>query len=173
MNLNQHATKPLSRRAIAISFIFLGLLGCQGAPLRNEYPEVKTSITAPSETPGMGKVVFVNDAVILFSGRTVQTFDVLDRTFDKALGTSTVDIYIGGKGLKKLSVGEYAQVLLRYGTHQVEVDHTDFVGYRSRHRLEVSSPWTLVVVYPRPLENRFDVVDSPAPGSLEKLIEAK
>lgn len=173
MMLNQYAIQPRRGRTIAIAFIYLGLLGCQGAPIRNEYPEVKTGIAAPSETPGMGKVVIVNEAIALFSGRTVRQFDILDRTFDKALGTATVDIYIGGKGLKKLSVGEYAQVLLRYGTHEVEVDHTDIVGYRSRHRLEISSPWTLVVVYPRPLENRFDVVDSPAPGSLEKLIEAK
>ncbi len=98
---------------------------------------------------------------------------VLDRDINKALGSGFVDIYVGGKGLKKLDVGEYAQVLLPYGVHEVEVDHTDIMGPRSKHSLEVSRPWTLVVVYPRAFRNSFEVVDSPVSGTLDALVEAK
>lgn len=167
------AMSRISLRVIFVSIVLVGIAGCRGAPIRNEYPEVTTKITAPSETRGVGKVVIVNESLAVFSGRSIGTLDVLDRDLDKALGIGFVDIYIGGKSFKKLDVGEYAQVFLPYGTHQVEVDHKDIMGSRSRHELEVSKPWTFVVVYPRPLSNRFDVIDSPPQGALERLIEAK
>lgn len=137
--------------AFTAAVILLALQGCAGPTvLRAEIPILGPDISATPSVQGESKVLFFNNSNKLLFG--------IDNT-------GKVGIYVDGKGLGVLQIGQYVQISLPRGPHRIELVHVDIVEFRSSHSLEVGSEAAYVEVFATPVSNDLNVFSSLPEGN--------
>jgi len=136
------------RLIFASAVLSIVLCGCGTvAPPSPDFPASTSSVRIPAVTPNHGKVVFLNEHWSHMPGARPNNAALLDRHLNKSLGSGKADIEIDGKKARRIAIGEYTQVMLPYGTHEVKARSPDSFGTKT-YRLDVSRPWMLVRVHP-------------------------
>lgn len=159
----------ISSALMALTFV---VSGCSLTPIARELPLAEGPAMAPASQPNMGKVVFLNENPSIYrKDPGVLNMHMLDRDMWRMAGTGRINIAINGKGLGQVHVGEYTATVLPFGTYEVTLVHHDALNFESKHQLVVSSPHTLVAVFPTITSNRMEVV--PSQRGLSEYVPAK
>ena len=127
------------------------LAGC-AAPvvLQPEVPILGPELDAQAAVPGETKVMFFNNSNKLLFG--------IDNT-------GKVGVWINGKGVAVLQIGDYVQVSLPRGRQAIELVHVDLGTFRSNHDLTVSEAPLYVEVYATAMSNDMKVFQSLPTGN--------
>jgi hypothetical protein len=136
---------PFIRVLLATAWIAV-LAGC-AAPvvLQPEVPILGPELDAHAAVPGETKVMFFNNSNKLLFG--------IDNT-------GKVGVWINGKGLAVLQIGDYVQVSLPRGRQAIELAHVDIGTFRSAHDLMVGEEPLYVEVYATAMSNEMKVFQS-------------
>jgi hypothetical protein len=116
--------------------------GCTLSPVKNEIPLVK-NFAAKATNPNETKVVIFNESNMLLHG------------IDK---TGRLNVTLDGKGVAQLDLGEYVQIIVPQGKHEVNLEHRDMALFRSKHDVEFPKPETYLKVRATPVSNEALVV---------------
>jgi len=123
------------------------IAGCSLTPVKNEMPLVR-SFTARATNSNDTKVVIFNESSMVLHG--------IDNT-------GRLNVKLDGKGVARLQIGEYVQVIVPRGKHQVYLEHRDMFMFRSDHELEFTNAETFLQVRATPISNEAKVVPELAP----------
>ena len=133
------------------------MTGCSLSPVKNEIPLVK-GLAAKATNPNETKVVIFNESSMVLHG--------IDNT-------GRLNVSMDGKGVGQINIGEYVQVIVPQGKHEVSLEHRDMFMFRSKHDVEFTRPETFLKVRATPVSNeakvvpelpeQFDVKFRPAP----------
>jgi len=123
------------------------LAGCSLPPVKNEMPLAR-SFTARAANSNETKVVIFNQSSMVLHG--------IDNT-------GRLNVKLDGKGVAQLNIGEFVQVIVPRGKHQVNLEHRDVFMFRSDHELEFTNAETFLKVRATPVSNEAQVVPELAP----------
>lgn len=133
------------RTLAAIAWITL-LVGCAGpVVLQPELPILGPELDVQAAAPEETKVMFFNNSNKLLFG--------IDNT-------GKLGVWINGKGLAVLQIGDYVQVSLPRGRQAIELAHVDIGTFRSTHDLMVGEAPLYVEVYATAMSNEMKVFPS-------------
>jgi len=80
-------------------------------------------------------------------------------------GVGQINITIDEKGFAQVPIGEFAQVILPYGQHELTLSHRDLIDMKSTHHLKVDKPVHRIVIYPTVGTHYFELTDASTPLS--------
>lgn len=152
-----------------LTFLFLVsamLAGCATPPIQREISKASGDPTAPAPEQGTGRVVFVNELLETYNkSRINPALPAARSARDIAViaGVGQINITIDGKGFAQVPIGEFAQVILPYGHHELTLSHRDVFDMKSTHKLEVNQPVQRVVIYPTVGTHYFELTDASTP----------
>lgn len=127
-----------SIRAISALLATMALAGCMMAPIKPDMDHLDGAIDSRSSKPEEVRVVFFNNSNKLMYG--------VDNT-------GRVNITLNGKAVGGPNIGEYIQVQIPRGKHQVGLTHLDLFEFRSSHELDATADPLYVEVKATPTSN--------------------
>jgi hypothetical protein len=129
-------------------------------PVDSRFDLISGSVTEPVAIPGMTYVLFYNTANIFLYGPD---------------NTGLINITVSGKGVGRLDRGEFFQLYIPNGSHDVTLVHQDLVLFTSRHSLELLGDPVYVEVHPTLTSNELKARSSlPAQiGFTKKFVPAR
>lgn len=104
------------------------------------------------------KPAAANESKVLFFNNSNKLLFGID-------GTGRVGIWINGIGLGVLEIGEYAQVSLPRGRHDIELVHVDVVTFNSKHEIVVGDGPLFVEVFATIVSNDLKTFDALPTGN--------
>jgi hypothetical protein len=137
------------RSIVALSSVAL-LAGCMMAPIKPEITHLSEDIASRSSVPGEARLVFFNNSSKLMYGPD---------------NTGRVNIWLNGKALGGPNIGEYIQVQLPKGKHQLTLMHLDMFEFRSVHDLEALDDLLFVELRATVVSNEVQVHKSLPTGN--------
>lgn len=111
---------------------------CLAPVVQSKYANLGADLSAAPSTPTDAKAVFLNSS-----------HPVLYRV------TGSIQITINGIPIATLGIGEYIQLQLPPGTHEVELAHWDIFTFRSKHAIVVTLPNSYYELHATPISNRL------------------
>ena len=132
-------------RLVLIALALAALAGCAVPRLASQFPPTDQRLTAPVLT-GHSRVIVFNASLVALPG-----VDHTDR----------LQVLIDGHALGSLDRGEYAQVFLPPGRHDVTLRHRDIVWFETEHPLLIDRPVRWLGIRSEPMENVLDARDEP------------
>lgn len=142
------------------------LAGCATPPIQHEISKASGDPTAPAPEQGTGRVVFVNELLETYNkNQRNAAFPAARSARDIAViaGVGQINITIDGKGFAQVPIGEFAQVILPYGQHELTLSHRDLIDMKSTHKLNIDKPVQRVVIYPTVGTHDFELTDASTP----------
>ena len=76
-------------------------------------------------------------------------------------GSGEVNITLDGKGVCRLGNGEYVIVEIFPGDHTFDLEHRDFVLFKSSYTLSVNEKLTFMQVFATPVSNVAEITEKP------------
>lgn len=119
------------------------LSGCAIPRLASEFPRTDQRLSAPVP-PGHSRVVVFNSSNSLLYG--------VDHS-------GRINILIDSRALGSLDPGEYAQVFLTPGRHDVALRHRDLMWFETEHPVLIDRPERYLDVSCEPSGQRFEPRD--------------
>jgi hypothetical protein len=128
--------------------------GCMMAPLRPELPLLDDDLSIHSSDPNGVKLVLLNNSNKWMYG--------LDRT-------GRVNIWLDGKAVAGPDIGEYVQLQIPKGKHQLELVHLDVTKHRSIHEIDAQTSPLFVELRATPLSNKIRLHDEMPQGEFRPM----
>jgi hypothetical protein len=138
---------------LLVAAFFAAVSGCAMAPVQPEVPLLGSDLSVRSSNPNEAKLVFVNTTSKLSHG---------------ADGTSRINVRIDGKAVGGPNIGEYVQVQVPKGKHQVEVWHLDVMKFRSEEEINVDQD-LFIEMKATPFSNKILVQSTMPEGEFRPL----
>ena len=144
------ATKFL--RVAALACCIAALSGCAVPRVASEFPRTDQHLAAPVPA-GLSRVVVFNSSNSVLYG--------LDHS-------GRMHVVIDSRTLGSLDPGEYAQVFLPPGRHDVALRHRDMIWFETEHPVLIDRPARYLNIGCEPTSQRFDALDEPPPEFTRK-----
>lgn len=132
----------------ALLLVVVTLFGCSLFPdLPVVHPDEPLPSQQFSEQPpaGHARVIFFNTSNRLLYGPD---------------GTDRINVFVNGKPIGSIRIGNYLQVFLPIGSHRLTLRHRDIHDFQDDYRILIDGKLLLVEVYCRPFSTRYEIVDS-------------
>ncbi len=133
----------------AVFFIIVSailLFGCAVAPIQREIELLSQDIAQPvSDTSKVRLVLFNN------SNRFLYGMD----------GSGKINVSLDGKGLCRLSIGEYVIVETLPGKHTIDLEHRDMALFKSSCTISADEKINYVQVFATPASNVAEITAKP------------
>lgn len=140
----------------AMAGLSVFLTGCL-TPVDKETPLASGDLSLRVKDEGEIKLIIFNDSNSFWYG--------ID-------GTGRMNVTLDGRGVAQLKIGQYAQLFVSKGHHEIELVHRDIRHFGSHHSVQLNAPETflriratlnankveLVSVLPQDFEKRFKPV---------------
>lgn len=137
-------------RLSTIIGLSLALSACMMAPIKPELPHLNEDLSSRSPAPGEARLVFFNNSSKLMFGPD---------------NSGRVNIWLNGKAIGGPNIGEYVQVQVPKGKHQLTLLHLDMFEFRSTHELEAADDLLFVEVRATVVSNEYQVHKSLPTGN--------
>jgi hypothetical protein len=133
------------RKPLLLSLLLASLLPLTGCftPVKNEIPLATGNLRSPPDNPNETRLVIYNKSNPVLYG--------LD-------GSSRINVKLNGKGVGRLNIGQYAQVIMPKGKCQVDMKHLDLVVFSSQRWVDLNDPVSFVEIYATPTANEAKTV---------------
>jgi hypothetical protein len=139
--------------SLVVTVLVAMVSGCAMAPIQPEVPLMGSDLSVRSSHPSDAKLVFVNTTSKLSHG---------------ADGTSRINVRIDGKAVGGPNIGEYVQVQVPKGKHQLEVWHLDVMKFRTEQEINVDGD-LYIELKATPFSNRILVQSTMPEGDFRPL----
>ncbi len=116
-------------------FVVLGVVlftGCGVTPIQRQIDLPPQDLSQPLTDNTKVKMIFYNNSNKFWSGMD---------------GSGKINLFIDGKGVCRLSIGEYIIVETTPGTHTIDLEHRDIGLFKSSHRLSVDEKDNYIQIY--------------------------
>lgn len=130
-------------KLLALAVCVAALSGCAIPRLASEFPRTDQRLSAPVP-PGYSRVVVFNSSNSVLYG--------LDHS-------GRMQVLIDNRALGSLDPGEYAQVFLKPGRHDVALRHRDMMWFETEHPVLIDRPERFLEVACEPSGQRFEARD--------------
>jgi hypothetical protein len=130
----------LYRTLILITVVVSSFAGCLMAPIRPEITHLQGNLTEPSTTPGEAKLVLFNNSNKLLFG--------LDNT-------GRINAWLNSKAVGGPNIGEYIQLQVPKGKHELTLVHLDVLEFRSQHQIDVQDDLLFIELRATPVSNEI------------------
>jgi hypothetical protein len=125
-------------------------------PVRPEVPLLGNDLSAHAASPASAKLVLVNSSSKLLHG---------------ADNTARINIRIDGKAVGGPNIGEYVQVELPKGEHELEVWHLDMIKFATKRKVTVDQD-LVIELKATPFSNRILVQTTMPAGDFHPMVIA-
>ena len=128
---------------LIIAYFSTLIAGCAATlpAVQNEFPISRSKITINPTDNNLTRLVIFNSAIVIIHPIT-----------------GRLNIYLNGKGVAQLGIGEYIQTLVPRGSYNVTLLHHDLFPFSSSHRIEITGTEAYLEVYPTILSNAARLV---------------
>ncbi len=133
-------------RPISVIICFVLLAGCAVTPIQREI-ELPTQDLAQS-TAGDSKA-----RLIMFNNSNKFWFG-MD-------GSGKINIALDGKGVCRLSIGEFVIVETNPGEHKIDLEHRDMALFKSSCTINAVEKDSFIQVYATPTSNAAEITSKP------------
>jgi len=116
--------------------------GCAMAPVMPEIPHVQSDLNAQSTRPNEVMLVLFNTSSKLLFG--------LDNT-------GRLNAWLDGKAIGGPNIGEYVQIQVPKGKHQLTLVHLDMVEFRTTHEIDAQDDPLFLEIRATPVSNKIQV----------------
>ena len=147
--------KP-THAALCAGAFALCLTGCMMRPVRQEVPSLGNDLSARAASPATAKLVLVNNSGKLLHG---------------ADNTGRINVRIDGKAVGGPNIGEYVQVEVPKGKHQLEVWHLDLIKFATKQEVFVDQD-LVIELKATPFSNRILVQTTMPAGDFHPMVVA-
>ena len=103
------------------------LSGCVVPPVKSEYPLLSPEADHRREKPEDVRILIFNASNPVWS-----------------FANSGKDIWIDGKGVARLETGQYIELFIAKGPHEIKLLHQDVVDFYSTHRITISESDSII-----------------------------
>lgn len=124
--------------------IFAALSGCVIPPVTPQVSHLGPDLSVKATSPNESKVLLFNNSSRLMFG--------VDNT-------GRINVWLNGRGVASLDIGEYVQISVPRGRHTLELLHRDIIEFRTSHELNVAGDTAIVEIAASILSNEFRVND--------------
>lgn len=129
---------------MSILVIFTALSGCVIPPVTPQVSHLGPDLTVKAASPNEAKVLLFNNSSRLMFG--------VDNT-------GRMNVWLNGRGVASLDIGEYVQISVPYGRYTLELLHRDMFDFKTSHELNVAGDTAIVEIAASILSNEFRVHD--------------
>ena len=136
-------SKPILIPIILLAAFFAG---CAVAPPAQEVYLPDQDLSSPRENSELSRLVIYNDSNSLMYG--------LD-------GSGKINVFLDGKGVGQLSIGQYVMVEVSEGEHTIDLAHKDMAVFKSTHVVEIKGPEEFLKIYAKVTSNGAEIVPAP------------
>ena len=137
-------------RSVAATGLTLALAACMMAPVKPELTHLNEDVNSPSPVQREVRLVFFNNSSKLMYGPD---------------NTGRINIWLNGKAVGGPDIGEYIQVQVPKGKHQLTLVHLDGIEFKSTHELQAVESLLFVEVRATPVSNDVEVHKSLPKGN--------
>lgn len=131
-------------RFLILSWV-LGFIGC-ASNVKHETPLFQGALDKAPDSKGETKAVIFNNSNKIAFGMD---------------GSGRLALALDGKGVCHLNIGEYVQVVVPRGTHQLKLTHWDVVNFTSNHSVRLDAPIVYVEAKATIVSNEATVFPGP------------
>lgn len=140
MNKSQDMLSSL--RILLVTVVAAFLQACAVAPIATEVQLQAGEMQVPQKQAGKTYVLLYNNANKLLYG--------IDNT-------ARLNVWLDGKGIGGLDIGQYVQMVLPNGEHVLKLLHRDVLDFESTHRIALNGEPLFIEMYPTPVSNSIAV----------------
>ena len=72
-----------------------------------------------------------------------------------------INIYLDGKGVGRLNIGQYVIVNAKIGKHEIKVMHKEIIKFESVNQVDVEGPLQFIKIYSKATSNGLKKVEKP------------
>jgi len=133
---------------IAFLIIFGAMLvvGCAITPIQREIILPPQDISKPLSDDTKVRLIMFNN-----SNRFLYGID----------GSGKINLLLDGKGVCRLSIGEYVVVETTPGNHTIDLEHFDLFFFKSSHTISAIEKEHYIQVYATPVSNVAEITTKP------------
>lgn len=130
----------LRRSLILLSAFAPLLVSCMMKPIKSEIPHLTGDLADRSTDPNEVKLILYNNSNALLYGPDY---------------SARINVWFDGKALGGPNIGEYIQIQVPKGKHQLELVHLDVMEFRSKHELDAQDDPLIVELRTTPVSNEI------------------
>ncbi|MEE9911100.1 MAG: hypothetical protein K4571_05185 [Deltaproteobacteria bacterium] len=134
------------RITILIILSAILFVGCAVTPIQREINLPSQDILKPLTDDTKVRLIIFNNSNKFWTG--------ID-------GSGKINLSLDGKGICRLSVGEYVIVETNPGKHTIDLEHRDFALFKSSHSISTIEKEHYVQVYATPVSNIAEITAKP------------